>query len=123
MARSVLPKEVALRDVVHNVSSASTIVAGFALGDTTLIARGVDDVIVEPARKSLIPGYDEVKKNALDSGALAVTISGAGPSVIAFLKTRTKSRKIMKAMKAGFSSAGIESRALVCRPSGGARVV
>ena len=123
MARSVLPKEVALRDVVHNVSSASTIVAGFALGDTTLIARGVDDVIVEPARKSLIPGYDEVKKNALASGALAVTISGAGPSVIAFLKTRTKSQKVMKAMKAGFASAGIESRALACRPSGGARVV
>jgi homoserine kinase len=122
VARSVLPKEVPLGSVVHNVSAASTIVAGFARKDIRLIARGIDDVIVEPARKKLIPGYDEVKQGALDAGALAATISGAGPSIIAFLKERRDSRKVAEAMRAGFSKVGIGGRTLVCRPSGGARL-
>jgi homoserine kinase len=123
VARSVLPKQVPLRDVVHNVSSASTIVAGFALRNVEMIADGIDDVIVEPARMSLIPGYNEVKRNALDAGALAVTISGAGPSMIAFLKSGKNSRKVAEGMKEGFAKAGVESKALACRPSIGARLV
>jgi homoserine kinase len=121
-ARSVLPKQVSLEDVVHNVSAASTIVAGFAMEDVGMIARGIDDVIVEPARKSLIPGYDEVKRSALDAGALAVTISGAGPSIIAFLKGDKNSRKVAQSMKRGFAAAGIKSDTLACRPSSGARL-
>jgi homoserine kinase len=122
VARSVLPAQVSLKDVVHNVSGASTIVAGFAKGDIDMIASGIDDVIVEPARKSLIPGYELVKQNALHAGALAVTISGAGPSMIAFLKARIASRKVAEGMKQGFSKAGIESTVLVCKPSTGARL-
>lgn len=122
-ARRVLPKEVALTDVVHNVSASSTIVAGFALKDVEMIAKGIDDVIVEPARKHLIPAYDVVKQNALGAGALAVTISGAGPSIIALLKTGKTSRRVAVSMQEGFASAGIQSRAIPCRPSDGARVV
>lgn len=123
VARSVLPAEVPLKSAVHNVSGASTIVAGFALGDADMIARGISDVIVEPARKHLIPGYDSVKKNALDAGALAVTISGAGPSMIAFLKGKKNLNKVAKAMAAGFLEAGAKSRTFSCRPSKGARLV
>jgi homoserine kinase len=122
-ARSVLPKHVPLHDVVLNISSASTIVAGFAKKDVEMIARGIDDVIVEPARKHLIPGYENVKKSALGAGALAVAISGAGPSMISFLRTKGKSLKIASAMKDGFKSSGLMSRAFVCRPSGGARTL
>lgn len=123
MARSVLPKVVSLRDVVHNVASASTIVAGFAMQDVPMIARGIDDVIVEPARKHLIPAYDSVKQRALAAGALAVTISGAGPSMIAFLRTSGKSAKVAEAMAEGYGEEGIKSRTLVCRPSRGTRLV
>lgn len=122
VARSVLPKEVPLKSVVHNVSGAATIVAGFALKDVEMIASGIDDVIVEPARKHLIPGYDGVKQNALAAGALAVTISGAGPSMIAFMKSKN-ARKVAAAMAEGFEQAGVKSRTLVCRPSQGSRVV
>ena len=69
VARSVLPK-VALKDVVHNISGAATIVAGFALKDVETITKGIDDAIIEPARKHLIPGYDSVKQNAISAGAL-----------------------------------------------------
>jgi homoserine kinase len=123
LARSVLPDSVSLRNVVHNVSSASTIVAGFALKDVVLIAEGIDDVIVEPARRFMIPGFDAVKKNALKSGSLAVTISGAGPSMISILKTEKKAQTVAESMAAGFKEENIESRIYICKPSGGARIV
>lgn len=122
VARSVLPKEVPLKSAVNNVSGASTIVAGFALGDVEMVAAGINDVIVEPARKHLIPGYDSVKKNALDAGALAVTISGAGPSMIAFLKGRKAAKNVAQSMATGFLQAGIKCRTFTCRPSNGSRV-
>jgi homoserine kinase len=123
VARDVLPKQVALESVIHNISNASTIVAGFLLKDIDMIAKGIDDIIVEPARKHLIQGYDAVRRNALETGALAVTISGAGPSMISFLNTDTKSEKVANAMTAGFKEAKIKSRTFVSRPSNGAKVV
>ena len=123
VARSVLPKMVPLKDVVHNISGAATIVAGFALKDVETITRGIDDVIIESARKHLIPGYDSVKQNAISAGALAVTISGAGPSMIAFLKTNKNAKTVAAAMANGFKEAGVESRTFVCRASKGARLL
>jgi homoserine kinase len=123
VARSVLPTQVPLKSVVHNVSNASTIVAGFMSKDIEMIAKGVDDIIVEPARKHLIPGYDEVKRKAIKAGALAVTISGAGPSIISFLKSSNDSKEVATAMAAGFKEAKIESMTVVCRSSTGAKVV
>jgi homoserine kinase len=122
VARSVLPKEVPLKSVVHNVSAAATVVAGFALKDVEMIARGIDDVVIEPARSHLIPGYGSVKKNAISAGALAVTISGAGPSMIAFLNTRKKASSVAAAMAKGFEEAGVKSMTFACRPSSGARL-
>jgi homoserine kinase len=123
VARSVLPNHVPLKSVVHNVSNASTIVAGFALKDVQMIAKGIDDIIVEPARMFLIPGYDAVKRNALRSGALAVTISGAGPSMISFLETEKNAMRVAESMAAGFKEAKIESKTYACKPSGGGKVV
>ena len=123
VARSVLPIMVPLKDVVHNISGASTIVAGFATKDVETIARGIDDVIIESARKHLIPGYDNVKQNAISAGALAVTISGAGPSMIAFLKTNKNAEVVAAAMANGFENTGIKSKTYVCRASSGARLL
>ncbi len=123
VARSVLPKMVPLKDVVYNISGAATIVAGFALKDVETITKGIDDAIIEPARKHLIPGYDSVKQNAISAGALAVTISGAGPSMIAFLKTSKNAKTVAAAMVKGFKETGIESRTFVCRASKGARLL
>ena len=123
VARSVLPKVVPLKDVVHNISGAATIVAGFALKDVETITKGIDDAIIEPARKHLIPGYDSVKQNAISAGALAITISGAGPSMIAFLKTSKNAKTVAAAMVKGFKETGIESRTFVCRASKGAQLL
>jgi len=123
VARGVLPKNVSLKSVVHNVSNASTIVAGFLLKDVEMITRGIDDMIVEPHRKDLIPGYDAVKKKALKAGALAVTISGAGPSMISFLKNDKFGKRVADSMSEGFKEANVQSRTLACHASKGARVL
>jgi len=123
IARSVLPNVVSLKSVVHNVSNASTIVAGFLLKDVEMIAKGIDDTIVEPHRKSLIPGYDVVKRNALKAGALAVTISGAGPSMISFLKNGKYGKRVADSMRHGFKEANVQSRTFECRASKGAKVL
>jgi homoserine kinase len=122
VSRGVVPKEVKLSDSVVNLANAAAIAAGFAQKDSDLIGRSIKDIIVEPARQHLIPGFSAVKKNALRAGALGVTISGAGPSVIAFATTRSNLGKIARAMRAGFASAGTDCRVIACKASHGARI-
>jgi homoserine kinase len=122
-ARSLLPKRIPLKGLVHNVSNATTVVAGFLLKEVDLLSKGIDDAVIEPARGRLIPGYEEVKRKALEAGALAVTISGAGPSMISFLKTDRDGKRVARAMASGFKEAGLRCRTYVCRPSRGARLL
>ena len=105
--------------MVKNISNASSIAAGFSEKNSELIGKSVQDVIVEPARKHMIPGFDKVKNNALNAGAYGVTISGAGPSVIAFTDKKHNANKISNAMKRGFKAARKESQVLICKPSKG----
>ena len=122
ISRSVIPKTVKLSDLTINLSNAVNIVSGFLIKDTELIGRSVQDVIVEPARKHLIPGFSKVKNNALNAGALGVTISGAGPSVIAFCKKTQNLKKIGKSMEKGFSSANVGCDIIICKPSIGPKI-
>ena len=122
ISRSVIPKTVKISDLTVNLSNAAGIVSGFLIKDTNLIGRSVQDVIVEPARKHLIPGFTKVKSNALKAGALGVTISGAGPSIIAFTKKSDNLKKIAKSMKDGFRSAKIECDIVICKVSNGPKI-
>ena len=119
VSRSVIPKSVKLSDSVKNLANAANIVAGFLNKDSRMIGESVIDVIVEPARKHLIPGFDNVKKNAMRAGAFGVTISGAGPSVIAFVSKKQNVKKIGDAMRRGFKTAKKDSTIVVCKPSKG----
>lgn len=120
VSRGVIPKKVKLTDSVLNISNASAIVAGFMKKDPELIGNSIKDAIVEPARQHMIPGYVKVKQNALKAGALGVTISGAGPSIIAFSQKSANLKKISLAMSKGFASAKIECQTIICKPSKGA---
>jgi homoserine kinase len=88
--------------------------------DSELIGNSIKDVIVEPARQHLIPGFTKVKENALKAGAFGVTISGAGPSVIAFAKKSSNLKKIGLAMSKGFATANTKCQIIICKPSIGA---
>ena len=119
VSRSVIPSKVKLSDSITNLANAANIVAGFLTKDSRLIGESVEDKIVEPARKHMIPGFDSVKKNALNAGAFGVTISGAGPSVIAFSNKKQNLKKIGVAMKKGFKSAKVDCNIVICKPSKG----
>jgi homoserine kinase len=123
VSRGVIPKKVRLIDSIANLSNAAAIVAGFMKKDPDLIGNSIKDVIVEPARQHMIPGFAKVKENALKAGAYGVTISGAGPSVIAFSKSSVNLEKISLAMSRGFASTNIECQTVICKPSKGATVV
>ena len=123
VSRSVLPQQIKLSDHVSNLANASAITAGFMKKDVNLIGHSIKDMIVEPARKHLIPGFDKVKANALAAGAFGVTISGAGPSIIAFTSKSTDPKKICKAMEMGFSFSKTECTTVVCKPSKGATII
>ena len=120
VSRGVIPKNIKLTDSILNLSNASAIVAGFMKKDPELIGNSIRDVIVEPARQHMIPGFSKVKENAIKAGALGVTISGAGPSVIAFSKSTADLKKISLAMSKGFASKNKKCQTIICKPSKGA---
>jgi len=128
-SRSVIPKNVKFSDAVQNLACATQMIAELGQGKNangTRFGLNILDMIVEPARKKLIPGFDKVKKNALDAGANACTISGAGPSVIAFQDgwlQGDKTKEIGEAMKKGFKSAKVDCDIVICKPSKGPKVV
>ena len=110
-ARAVVPTVLPIDQLVRNIGNAAALVAGFAKGDVELIGRSMKDIVVEPARAPSIPGYLQVKENALMAGACGVTISGAGPAIIAVInKERTDPAKVVEAMKQGFKSVGLKSK-------------
>jgi len=123
VSRGVIPKKVRLIDSIANLSNAAAIVAGFMKKDPKMIGNSIKDVIVEPARQHMIPGFVKVKENALNAGALGVTISGAGPSVIAFSESSADLKKISLAMSKGFASANTKCQTVICKPSKGAIVI
>jgi homoserine kinase len=124
LARSVLPRSVDLGGMVHNVGRAATFVAGIALNSVEVMGKGMVDAVVEPARARLIPGLNHVKEKALKSGAVGVSISGAGPSVIALVNSKkAKARDVALAMKEAFEEVGVKSLPICAKPGDGAKIV
>ena len=120
-ARSLIPNSVGLKKVVSNVANASMIVSGFAKGDIGLVGAGMDDKIVEEARKKMIPGYETVKKIAIERGAAGVCISGAGPSMLAVVdKSEAEPEEVLKAMISEFTREGARASGFVTQVGEGA---
>jgi homoserine kinase len=86
-ARAALPPEVPMGDAVFNVSRASLLVLGLARGDLDLVARGLEDRLHQPRRASLYPRSMELVGRAREFGALGATISGAGPTVLVWVRS------------------------------------
>lgn len=123
VSRGVIPDTVPLQDVTTNISSSASLVAGICMGDIPLIGDSLRDVIVEPARKHMIPGLDDIRDLATSAGAAGVTISGAGPSVIAFADgNNVDIGDVAKAMSEGFGKHGIKCTTIPCRPAMGAHI-
>lgn len=107
-ARAILPREVPLKTAIAQWANVGALVAGLANSDLDLIARALKDHIVEPARSSLIPHFDEVKTACLEAGALGGGISGSGPSIFMLSPDRDTAESVEKAMRETYSLTGIE---------------
>ena len=120
-ARQVVPEGARMEQVVETVASAATLAVGMARNDPVLVGRGMVDELVTPARAALITGYDAVYEAALTAGATGVTISGAGPAVIAVCREGDR-RAVSSAMVDAFDDAGVQARAYQTRVGEGATV-
>ncbi len=107
--RKVLKKQILLSDAVQQWGNVAALVAGLMNKDYKLIGRSLEDVIIEPIRSILIPGFDLVKQAALDSGALGCSISGSGPSIFALSDSKKIADKTGQNMQKVLTEIGIES--------------
>ena len=106
-ARQILRKEVLLKDAIKQWGNIAGLVAGFIQNDLSLIGRSLEDVIIEPVRSILIPGFDEVKLKCKEAGALGGGISGSGPSIFMLSKDQQTAIAVENVMKEIYNKIGL----------------
>ncbi|MDP2845629.1 MAG: homoserine kinase [Candidatus Methanoperedens sp.] len=121
-ARAILPKRLTLSDISFNTANAASMVVGMMNSDIKLIGESMENRVIEKVRSTLIKGYAQVKKSALDAGAAGVTISGSGPTMIAVCRMDER-EKIAKAMTESFSKSHIRSEAFITTIGKGAGII
>lgn len=107
-ARQILRQQVLLKDAIKQWGNIAGLVTGFMKNDLDLIGRSLEDVIIEPIRSILIPGFDEVKTNCKGAGALGGGISGSGPSVFMLSKDKATAKAVETEMKNVYDRIGID---------------
>ncbi len=108
-ARKILSKQIPLKKAVLQWGNVAGLIAGLMKSDFDLISRSLQDVIIEPQRSALIPGYYDIKNSALNAGALGVNISGSGPSIFALSTSDELAKKIGVLMKKVLNKICIDS--------------
>lgn len=106
-ARDVLPKNIPLKDAVTQWANVGGLISGLYTNDYNLISNSLSDIIVEPARKHLIPHFDLVKNEAIKAGALGAGISGAGPTIFALCKGEESANKVHYAIHNAYKDKSI----------------
>ena len=114
-ARNMLPRIIDLRAAVIQWGNFGGLISALMQVDGKLLGKCVEDVIIEPVRKKLIPSFDDVKQAAISNGALGCSISGSGPSMFAIADSPTKAKKIANAMMKEFSKTKIKSEAYISK--------
>jgi len=112
-ARQMIRSKVALKDAVTQWGNIAGLVAGLFMNDYDLIGRSMQDVLIEPTRAILIPEFYEMRQLALEAGALSFGISGSGPSVFAFARSKAIAQEITSAIQSHLTQRGIDSNGYV----------
>lgn len=107
-ARQILKQQVLLKDAIRQWGNVAGLVAGLLQHDYELIGRSLEDVIIEPVRSILIPGFDTIKQNCKAAGALGGGISGSGPSIFMLSNEQQVALSCEAVMKNTFSQLGID---------------
>ncbi|MCH3882255.1 MULTISPECIES: homoserine kinase [Tenacibaculum] len=107
-SRDVLPKEVPLKSAITQWANLAGLISGLHTENYELISNSLTDIIVEPARKHLIPHFDLVKSEALKAGALGAGISGAGPTIFALCKGETIANDVYASIENAYKNTNID---------------
>lgn len=107
-ARQILRQQVLLKDAIKQWGNIAGLVTGFLKNDFDLIGRSLEDVIIEPVRSILIPGFEEVKIKCREAGALGGGISGSGPSVFMLSKDEPTAKNVKQVMSEVYERIGID---------------
>lgn len=107
-ARQILRQQVLLKDAIRQWGNIAGLVTGFLKNDLDLIGRSLEDVIIEPVRSILIPGFDEVKTKCKEAGALGGGISGSGPSIFMLCRDQKTAKEVEVVMKEVYERIGID---------------
>lgn len=118
VARAALAEPYPIQSIVKQTHHLAALLLGLERDDEALIRQGLDDVLVEPRRAALIPGFAGVKRAALEAGALGSSISGAGPSVFGWFRGRAAAEAGGAAMQRAFAEAGLATSLLVSPVAG-----
>ncbi len=108
-ARQLIKEKVSLKDAVNQWGNIAGLVAGLYRSDYDLIGRSMHDVLIEPTRAILIPEFYEMKRIAMEAGALSFGISGSGPSVVAISKGAEAAQMAVNRIQEHLTANGIES--------------
>lgn len=123
-ARRVLKAGIDLSKAITQWGNVGGLIAGLYSKDYDLIGRSLVDVVIEPIRSILIPGYEKVKKATLEAGALGCSISGSGPSIFGLSKGEATANKVKEAMAEVYTQFGVDFEIHVSKVnSEGARVI
>ncbi len=106
-AREILRKEVLLKDAIRQWGNIGGLVAGLMKGDYDLIGRSLEDVIIEPVRSILIPGFDIIKTECKSAGAIGGGISGSGPSIFMLSRDEQTANIVAAVMKSIYDKIGV----------------
>lgn len=110
LARAVLPQTIPLKTMVSQTSGVAALVNAIYRNDLQRMAQAMEtDRVIEPARSHLIPHIETARSQAKAAGALAVVISGAGPTLCAVCDRSSSAEKVAEIMQAIYVDNGIES--------------
>lgn len=107
-ARQILRKEVLLKDAIKQWGNIAGLVTGLVKEDYDLIGRSMEDIIIEPVRSVLIPGFEKVKRDCKAAGALGGGISGSGPSLFMLSKDEATAKTVEGIMKETYQALGLD---------------
>ncbi len=108
-ARRILKHEIPMGDVTRQCANVATFITGLIKEDFTLLERSMHDLLAEPRRINLIPGFEEARKAAMETGATGCGISGSGPSVFALCRGEEVAKPVSRSIQKAFMNAGLES--------------
>jgi len=108
-ARRILQSDIPMGDVIKQTANTAGFMVGLLNHDYELLGRSMSDLLAEPKRTRLIPGFDEAKNAAMKAGALGCGISGSGPSIFALSKGEEVAIQVAKVIKQSFLKVGLDS--------------